>query len=163
MLSRLAYSITQVLILSACVFSLNTHAMNMTLPSLRGGQEQVDVAQPGKLSVVMLFQPECSWCKKQAQQLTQLKQQCQQQFHISLIGTNGSKRQLKRSLKYYDKGLQAAIASKVFLRKIGGFKASPTTIFYDETGNKVAKRRGYIQPDKFKNAIKLLSKGRCKL
>ncbi|WP_170308246.1 thioredoxin fold domain-containing protein [Parashewanella tropica] len=133
----------------------------MTLPSLRAGQQHVEVAQAGKLSVIMLFQPQCSWCKKQAQQLTQLQQRCQHQFHISLVGTNGSKRQLKRSLKHYDDELLAAKASKVFLRKIGGFKASPTTIFYDQNGNEVAKRRGYIQLDKFKNAIKLLSKGEC--
>ncbi len=117
----------------------------------------------GLVTVTMIFQPECSWCKKQGKALAKAFQQCQSSINVNLVGTKGNSRQLRKELKHYHQDIPAFIADRKFLRKIGGYQASPTTLIFDSNGELVAKKRGFISDDKFANVLDILSHGACQI
>lgn len=114
-------------------------------------------------TITMIFQPECSWCKKQGAALANVFEQCKDAVNVSLVGAKGSKRQLKHALKHYHHDLPAFIADTQFLRSIGGYQASPTTIIYADNGDILLKRRGYINDDKLHKLVNILTKGQCQI
>ncbi|MGB1197923.1 MAG: TlpA family protein disulfide reductase [Thalassotalea sp.] len=114
-------------------------------------------------TIALVYQPDCSWCKKQGQWLAKVQQQCANQVNLALIGNKGSKRQLKRELQHFDRRLPAYLANKAFLRSIGGVAASPTTLFFDKEGKLLAKKRGFIEPKQFINAVATISQQGCNI
>ena len=112
-------------------------------------------------TITMIFQPDCSWCKKQGKTLAAAFEQCQSSVNISLVGAKGSNRQLKKALKHYHKSIPAYKADSKFLHAIGGYQASPTTLIYDANGQLVAKKQGFITYDKLAKALKIISNGDC--
>ena len=141
----------------ASLKQLNTNALNVQSPALKAATAKTkNVAK-----IAMIFQPNCSWCKKQSKSLNKVFQQCQSSININLVGTQGNARQLKKELKHYPQQIPAFLANRKFLRDIGGYQASPTTLFYNATGELIAKKRGFIPEDKLANALKTLSDGQC--
>ena len=133
------------------------YAENFTLKPLRNDQNVHQLlSKNNKPTVVMIFQPDCSWCKKQGEVLSQFKTEFGQSINFSLVGTKGRAQQLKRELKHYDKSLPAYLANKRFLRKIGGFEASPTLLIFDQSGALLGKRRGFIESGRLKSVVKRL-------
>ncbi len=112
-------------------------------------------------TITMIFQPDCSWCKKQGQTLAAAFEQCKGSVNISLVGAKGNRRQLKKALKHYHKSIPAYKADSKFLRTIGGYQASPTTLIYDANGQLVTKKRGFIAHEKLAQALKIISNGKC--
>jgi len=115
----------------------------------------------GSATITMIFQPDCSWCKKQGKTLAAAFEQCQSSVNISLVGTKGSKSQLKKALKHYHKSIPAYQADSKFLHAIGGYQASPTTLIYDAGGQLIAKKQGFITYEKLAQALKIMSNGDC--
>lgn len=143
------------------VHSIAASTQQLSLKSLHTGERIPAVPNNQLATVAMIYQPDCSWCKKQEQYLSQINRQCNSKINLLLIGNNGSVRELKRELKYFDKKIPAFHASRQFLHHIGGVAASPTTVFFDKDGNVLAKKRGYIPPAQLFNAVKVISNQGC--
>ncbi len=141
----------------------NAKATPFVLKSLKPSQNTMVFETNGLTTVTMIFQPDCSWCKKQGKALAKAFQQCQSSINVSLVGTKGNSRQLKKELKYYHQDLPAFIADRKFLRKIGGYQASPTLLIFDSNDELIAKKRGFIPHDKLATALNILSKGACQI
>lgn len=114
-------------------------------------------------TVTMLFQPNCSWCKKQGQSLAKAFKQCANSINIAFVGVKGNVRELKREINHYHHGIPAFVADRQFLHAIGGFQASPTTIIYDGKGQIITKKRGFIPFDNLSKALNIISQGKCKI
>mgnify|MGYP001947324227 FL=1 len=120
--------------------------------------------QPSNLATItMIFQPNCSWCKKQGITMAKVFEQCHNSINVALIGANGNRRQLKQTLKHYHHAIPAFIANSKFLRSIGGYQASPTTLIYDTKGELIVKKRGYIGEEQLRSALQILSEGACQI
>ncbi|WP_281559570.1 thioredoxin fold domain-containing protein [Thalassomonas sp. RHCl1] len=148
---------------SAIIASARVQALPFTLKSLKPAQESVMLENNGLATVAMIYQPDCPWCKKQGKALAKAFKHCQSSVNTALVGTRGNDRQLKKELKHYHKDMPAYAADRQFLRKIGGYQASPTTLIFDGKGELVAKKRGFIPTDKLANALLVLSQGACRI
>lgn len=112
-------------------------------------------------SIAMVFQPNCSWCKKQGKVMEQLLQTCADELNISIVGYKASYRDLRRELKHFGKTLPALEADRRFLASINGIAATPTTLFFDENGELLLKQRGYIQADQLLDAADAMAQSNC--
>ncbi|NMP31132.1 thioredoxin family protein [Thalassotalea sp. M1531] len=153
-------------VLSAIVLpnSLSAKPVALTpfdLKPIKGTQLVAHQKNKGMATVTMIYQPDCSWCKKQGQTLAKAFEQCSNSINVALVGTKGSKRVLKKELKHYHQDIPAFIADRKFLRAIGGYQASPTTLIYDANGQLIANKRGFIAKEKLADAIVILSQGNC--
>lgn len=137
--------------------------VNFSLKNLKSGDRENIIKNNGRITIAMVYQPDCPWCKKQGLTMASLMSACPEKVNFTLIGNKGDRRQLKRELKHFDRNLPALQADNAFLRSIGGIAASPTTLFYDENGNLLIKRRGYIEPQQFSVAIKQLTRNDCNI
>ena len=116
-----------------------------------------------KPMITMIYQPACPWCKRQSETLAKLVAGCAEHLTINIVGYKGSKQTLKRELKHYSKYIPAYLANNAFLREVGGIKASPTTLFYNEKGQLVSKQRGFIENIKLLQAASILTEQQCNL
>ncbi len=164
-------NIIVLIIFSAMFFVMQAAAKPLNVASLKPLRVIHDVsnqetfkAEEGRLvSVTMIFQPDCSWCKKQGKTLAKAFEQCHSSININLVGAKGKTRQLKKELKHYHQGIPAYKADRQFLRSIGGYQASPTTLIYDHNGKLIAKKRGFIPKEKLANAFSVLTQGQCQI
>lgn len=114
-------------------------------------------------TLTMLFQPDCSWCKKQGQALAKASEQCKDSINITIVGVKGSVRELKREISHYHYDIPAYVADRKFLTAIGGYQASPTTLIYDSNGKIIIKKRGFIPFDSLSKALSIVSQGKCNI
>jgi thioredoxin-related protein len=149
------------LVLSALCLLTEAQSMPFVLKSLNTVQPVTGMVDDNLATVVMIYQPDCSWCKKQGKTLSMAYKQCRHYVNIALVGTKGNARQLKKELKHYHENIPAFIADRKFLREIGGYQASPTTLIFSAKGELVMKKRGFIAQEKLANAISIISKGSC--
>lgn len=112
-------------------------------------------------TIAMIYQPGCKWCKKQGKLLAKLQRVCSQHANVAIIGAYGNTQKLRRELRHFDKSLPAFEANKQFLRKIQGIAAFPTTVIFDQKGKLIAKKRGYIQPQKLAQVMAEITEQRC--
>lgn len=172
--SLATYWCQQIIVLisfSAMFFAMQAVATPLAVASLKPlriqseiSNQEVTKAAEGKLaSVTMIFQPDCSWCKRQSKTLAKVFEQCQSSININLVGAKGKTGQLKKELKHYHQGIPAYKADRQFLRSIGGYQASPTTLLYDNQGQLVAKKRGFIEENKLTQVVSILTQGQCKI
>lgn len=125
-----------------------------------GAYQEREHAKP---LITMVYQPNCPWCKRQSKALATLVERCADQISINIVGHKGSKQALKRELKHYPGLLSAYLADHAFLRAIGGVKASPTILFYNEKGQLVKKQRGFIETTKLFKAASILTQQQCEI
>lgn len=114
-----------------------------------------------KVTIAMVYQPDCKWCKKQGQWLAKAHKQCNKDIDIVLIGNNGKKQQLKRELKHFHRDIPAFQANRKLLTAVGGVEASPTTLVFNEQGALIAKQRGFVKSSKLADVANIISKGKC--
>lgn len=147
--------------------SVKASELPFELKELRAGiGESADRTKSnnGKLpTLAMIFQPDCKWCKKQAATLALASHHCQSQLNVTIIGVKGDKRTLKKELRHYDEALPAYVSNRSFLRSIGGYQASPTTLIYDKNGKLVVNKRGFIEAEKLKQVFSSLTRGQCQV
>ncbi|WP_143764287.1 TlpA family protein disulfide reductase [Cognaticolwellia mytili] len=156
--------IKMVLVIASAIVMVNyVSAAQFSLKSLKPADTSVRIQTNDLATVTMIFQPECSWCKKQGITMAKVFEQCNDSINVALIGANGNRRQLKQTLKNYHNAIPAFIADSKFLRSIGGYQASPTTLIYDGSGELLLKKRGYVAEDKLRSALQILSQGACKI
>lgn len=159
-LNWLQLVIALILVIAITTIS-HAQAVPFALKTLRSTQEVSNLQGNSLATVTMIYQPDCRWCKKQGKALEQAFEQCHTSMNIALVGVKGSARQLRKELKHYHKDIPAFIADGKFLRSIGGYQASPTTLIFDGKGELIAKNRGFIPKDKLANALALLTQGAC--
>ena len=160
--SLLRTIITTVLItLSLSITLVSAH--QFSLKSLKTGERSTVLPENELATIAMVYQPDCPWCEKQELLLRKIKHACDSNVNLALIGNKGSARDLKRELKHFSQNLPAYRADSKFLRKIGGVDASPTTLFFDKKGNIIAKKRGYISPEKLFNAVNIITNKSCSI
>ena len=147
--------------LSAITAISQVQAQPFNLKPLESSRVISDKKSNGLVTVAMIFQPDCSWCKKQGKLLELAFKQCQNSMNIALVGTKGNSRQLRKELKHYHDDIPAFIADRKFLRNIGGYQASPTTLIYNEEGKLIAKKRGFISAEKLAGALAIISHDAC--
>jgi len=147
------------ILISTLALCAPTHATPFSLKTLKSDNSMEHVN--GVATVTMIFQPDCSWCKKQGKILEVAFENCKGSLNISLVGAKGSNRQLRKALKYYHKSIPAYKADTKFLRTIGGYQASPTTLIYDANGQLITKKRGFISHEKLAQALRIISNGGC--
>lgn len=138
-------------------------ATPFTLKSLKPTGSNTQIQKNGLATVTMIFQPKCSWCKKQGIAMAKILEKCNHSLNIALIGAKGNRRQLKQALKHYHKAIPAFIADSRFLRKIGGYQASPTTLIYSVNGELIFKKRGFIEEKKLRKVLQMLTQDACKI
>ncbi|MEZ9142039.1 MULTISPECIES: TlpA family protein disulfide reductase [unclassified Shewanella] len=132
------------------------------LKDLRTSQSSVSY-HAEKPTVLMYFQPDCSWCKKQGKIITELLGECGNSVHFTLVGDKGSKSQLKRELRHFSADTPSKQSNKMFVRKSGGVKGFPTTLVLDTQGHVLAKRRGFTSETMLRRLTNELSQGECAL
>ncbi len=120
------------------------------------------VSQP-VATIAMIFQPDCAWCKKQGEMLAKAVKECQSTLNVTLVGARGSKRALKQALKHYHPNIPAFMATPSFLRQVGGYQASPTTLLFDADGKLLTRKMGFIPHLKMSQVMSILSNGACEL
>ncbi len=145
--------------ISTLTLCASIQAAPFTLKTLKS--DSVVAHENNGATITMIFQPDCSWCKKQGQTLAAAFEQCKSSVNVSLVGAKGNLRQLKKALKHYHKSIPAYKADSKFLRTIGGYQASPTTLIYDVNGQLITKKRGFIAHEKLAQALKIISNGEC--
>ena len=145
---------------SVSLFIGSAFGQALSLKSLRANEFGI-INAIGKPSIVMLFQPGCSWCKKQEKELSAIHANCPSLFRFRLVGTQGKTDQLKCELHHYQQNIPAYKSTTKFLRQIGGFVASPTTLFFDESGELLGKRRGFLDSSKMSQVINSLTDHKC--
>lgn len=131
------------------------------LKDLRSSERHSLAQLSDSAKVVVVFQPECDWCERQIKDLADIEAQCRAHIKTVLIGSRGKRRALKRELKRFEQSLPALQADKHFIRRLGGVVATPVTLFFDKKGQLLAKRRGYIQKDKLRQAVNIQTKSQC--
>ncbi|HBY87829.1 MAG TPA: hypothetical protein DEO86_18405 [Colwellia sp.] len=151
------------LLFSAISLFVEVQAIPFTLKSLNAEQAISGVENDSLATVVMIYQPDCSWCKKQGKTLSMAYKQCRQSVNIALVGTKGNARQLKKELKHYHENIPAFIADRKFLREIGGYQASPTTLIFSAQGELIMKKRGFITQEKLADALSIVSNRSCQI
>lgn len=152
--------LTSLFVLLSVISTVAT-ASSYSLKSLKTGERNTVIPDNELVTIAMVYQPDCSWCKKQEQLLRTIHHECKQNVNFALIGNKGSTQELKRELKHFDKSFPSFKADNKFLRKIGGVAASPTTLFFDKDGNILAKKRGYIPPEQLFNAVNIITNQSC--
>jgi len=154
---------TLIVLLCFGAITVLTHAQAQpfTLKPLASSRVNPEFETNGLVTVAMIYQPDCSWCKKQGKILERAFKQCQKSMNIVLVGTKGNARQLRKELKHYHDDIPAFIANRKFLRNIGGYQASPTTLIYNEEGELIVKKRGFITEEKLASALAVISRNSC--
>ncbi|WP_220755262.1 thioredoxin fold domain-containing protein [Shewanella sp. KT0246] len=147
---------------SAATNSSDLSVAQIKLKDLRTSQSSVSY-HAEKPTVLMYFQPDCSWCKNQGKIITELLGECGNSVHFTLVGDKGSKSQLKRELRHFSADIPSQQSNKMFVRKSGGVKGFPTTLVLDTQGNVLAKRRGFTSETMLRKLTNELSQGECAL
>ncbi len=140
------------LLLLSCVLPLQAAQLSRDYQyqELRG-QKLTDLSHlEGKTTAMMFFEPECSWCIKQAATLKKLYQECDQQMQPIALGVNGNKLALKRALFRLNFPFDAYHAPMALLRDMGGVPATPILLVLNEQGELVKGYRGYTDSEELK-------------
>ncbi|WP_394203706.1 TlpA family protein disulfide reductase [Shewanella waksmanii] len=138
----------------------NHSVAQIKLKDLRSSHSSVSY-HSDKSTILMFFQPDCPWCKKQAKVMAELQHQCEKHIGFTLVGDKGSRTQLKRELRHFDDQMTAKQSSKKFARSSGGIIGYPTTLVIDNQGNIVAKKRGMVGKELLYQLASELSGGTC--
>ena len=147
---------------SAATNSSDLSVAQIQLKDLRTSQSAVSYHSK-KPTVLMFFQPDCSWCKKQGKIIQSLQSECGNSVHFTLVGDKGSKQQLKRELRHFSADIPSQQSNKMFVRKSGGVKGFPTTLVLNTQGQVLAKRRGFTDEALLRRLANELSEGECAL
>lgn len=156
-------SLASLLVITLSMASTVINASPISLKNLKTGERNAVLPSNDLATIAMVYQPNCSWCKKQEQLLRKIKHECDSNVNLALIGNKGNMRDLKRELKHFNKSLPAYKADNKFLRQVGGIAASPTTLFFDKSGNVLAKKRGYIPPEQLFHAVNIITNKACSI
>lgn len=123
-----------------------------------GASNIEQLSQSAKIAII--YQPDCQWCEKQAEELQGLSTQCPGVYPL-LLGTNARPRALRRAADRLATEFAAFEASPQLLRQLQGVSTTPVTLFLDKDNQLIAKQRAYIPLEKMQEALTIISGGSC--
>lgn len=121
--------------------------------NLRTGQQHDLESMQGRVSLLMFFEPGCSWCFKQTRAFNELLEQCPKQLAMAALGVHGNRRELKKALWHLQASFPGLMASPQMLKDMQGVPATPMTLVADEHGVLLSYLRGYIPVDKLQSML----------
>jgi thiol-disulfide isomerase/thioredoxin len=138
----------QLLVLFSLLSSANTSAEPSTDSKPLPPYQQLMALnqQPSSNSgpaLLLLFAPDCRFCKQQARLMAQLQAQCPS-VRLALLGVNASRADLLQEVRQLKTPLPAYLANPTFLRAIDGVQAVPTSLVLDADGRMLLKHRGML-------------------
>ena len=107
------------------------------------------VPQP---SLVLFFEPNCSWCYKQAKVFDQLAAACPQLTMFGL-GVNGSRVALQKEAWRLRVTFPLWMASQSMLASTGPIKTTPLSLLLDDAGKIIFSARGYMDAARWREAL----------
>lgn len=140
------------LLLIAAGDAQSTDLLNYELRSLdEVGTRSLETLR-GTPTVMMFFEPACSWCLKQTRVLNELRRQCDG-LNVVAIGVNGDRRSLLDTASRMRAQFPVFQISARMQSDIGRIEGTPLLMFADSTGNYGRHFRGYQQLDRLTSAI----------
>lgn len=94
-------------------------------------------------ALLLLFGPDCRFCKQQARQMARLQAQCPA-AQLALIGVYADRAGLQQEVRQLQTPLPAYLATPAFLRAIDGVQAVPTSLIVSSDGRLLHKQRGML-------------------
>lgn len=107
----------------------------------------------GKPSLFMFFKADCPCCLRQTRVFNQLLEDCPQSFQPIAIGTQASRRELKKEHRRLKPNFPAYQASGELVSQIGELPGTPFTLLADSQGKPVSWLRGYIPKKRLKRIL----------
>ncbi|MCH2191006.1 MAG: hypothetical protein MK188_08795 [Gammaproteobacteria bacterium] len=153
------------MVLSMLFWSLGVHASSVDLhiydlDPLSGSETPSFESLRGKIDTLVFFEPECSWCFKQARVLNKLQQDCRS-FGAAAIGVNGSIRDLKKTVQSMRLDFYSYQINSELQKDLGKVEATPLLIFLNEQGEYASYVRGYQNRDKLGEILRNLNPNYC--
>jgi len=123
------------------------------LPALTDSTQHRLQDYSGKILLISLFEPECSWCYKQMKVFNQIVQACNSQLQPLAVGIHGRKKALRREVHRAQAKFPTFQAPPSWLKSVGEVPATPWTLVVDSKGTIVATVRGYFGYEKVQKAF----------
>ncbi len=117
----------------------------------------------GRPSLMMLFEPDCSWCRRQGQVLETIQRSCSGRVQVLAVGVRGARAALTAEARRHGGGFPVYQASPAFQALTGDLPATPITLLLDEQLQPLGVLRGFQDRAQLKPVIDLLSDGDCPL
>lgn len=115
----------------------------------------------GRPVALVIFEPDCTWCRRQVQALNAMQAQCGAGFGAIAVGVNGNRRSLQLELRSVRPDFPAYQASPAFVAAVGGVTGTPVTLLGDANGRFVTWLRGYAPPERLAEALQSAGAGDC--
>ncbi|AOT06420.1 TlpA family protein disulfide reductase [Pseudoalteromonas luteoviolacea] len=121
-------------------------------------------AYRGQVLIVMLVQPDCSWCKKQHKLLTRLAEQqpnpCQD-LAVMMMATGGGRHTLKRAMNRYQSHFPITTLPNKLAQSLT-VKSAPQLFILDSEGALVTYHIGFMPEHALRSALNgLMTKAHC--
>lgn len=118
------------------------------------------VSDHGDTMLVMLFEPECSWCLKQSHAINALLRQCED-INAAAVGLHGDRQALSRTYRRFRADFPGYQASRKFIDALGGVSGTPFTLLADAEGEPLGWLQGYVPLDRLRSTVTTLTGGTC--
>jgi thioredoxin-related protein len=107
--------------------------LHYELSDLRTG-EAVDLAQfRGYPVLILLFEPDCGYCVRQAREINALLSQCTEIRPVA-VGINGNRQHLREHVFSMQPDFPALMANRDLLQDLGEVQATPLMLLSDDKG-----------------------------
>lgn len=111
-------------------------------------------------ALLLLFAPDCRYCKQQARRMAQLQAQCPA-VRLALLGVQAARAELLQEVRQLKTPLPAYLVNPTFLRAIDGVQAVPTSLILDAEGRLLLKHRGMLGADQLNQLSQTLLAPDC--
>jgi len=114
----------------------------------------------GRTTLLMVFEPGCSWCLKQSRAIDTLLAECPP-LAAAAVGVHGNRRDLRSTFHRYRADYPAYQASAAFISALGGVDSTPFTLLSDAAGNPLGWLQGYLPAPQLREALNRLAGDFC--
>ncbi len=115
--------------------------------------ETLQLVSEDQLSVVIFFEPNCSWCFKQTKIFNQYIKQCNTSANFIGLGVNAKRTALKKAAWKMKADFPVYMASDELLSATGKIASTPLTLILDAKGRVVSHVKGYVNFEKWHQII----------
>lgn len=125
-----------------------------SLPALEVGEPELDLRRlTGKVTLLLLFEDQCSYCLSMIQRSQALVQQNPEQYHLVLIGVGSDPKALIAWSNRVPSHARKVLANKKFLSALGGVKATPLLLIANARGEFAQKISGAVSTKVLRAAL----------
>jgi hypothetical protein len=117
----------------------------------------------GRPSLLMLFEPDCGWCRRQGQVLEAIQRSCGGRVQVLAVGVRGARAALAAEARRRGGGFPVYQASPAFQALTGDLPATPITLLLDEQLQPLGALRGFRDEQQLAPIVAGLSDGDCRI